>query len=125
MRPPRCDFRAIQGQPAQRERDTFVGLDAREKIGGIVFDKGKRYASPPLLTRMVSLGCFGRKSGKGFYDDSGEKRSPCRWCNRRIGWMMTKGAAGCGALLFACNVRCSSRTVLAWHSAAQGPPPPH
>lgn len=48
----------------------FVGLDTLDKIGGIMFDeyKEKRYASPPLLKRMVSLGYFGRKSGKGFYD---------------------------------------------------------
>ncbi|HEX5521216.1 MAG TPA: 3-hydroxybutyryl-CoA dehydrogenase [Longimicrobiaceae bacterium] len=48
----------------------FVGNDTLDKIGGIMFDeyKEKRYASPPLLKRMVSLGYFGRKSGRGFYD---------------------------------------------------------
>ena len=56
----------------------FVGLDTLDKIGGIMFDeyKEKRYASPPLLKRMVSLGYFGRKSGKGFYEYSGEKPVP-------------------------------------------------
>lgn len=51
----------------------FVGLDTLDKIGDIMFKeyKEKRYASPPLLKRMVSLGYFGRKSGKGFYDYSG------------------------------------------------------
>jgi len=53
----------------------FVGLDTLDKIGDIMFKeyKEKRYASPPLLKRMISLGYFGRKTGKGFYDYSGEK----------------------------------------------------
>lgn len=52
----------------------FVGLDTLDKIGDIMYGEyhEKRYASPPLLRRMVSLGYFGRKSGKGFYDYSGE-----------------------------------------------------
>jgi 3-hydroxybutyryl-CoA dehydrogenase len=56
----------------------FVGLDTLDKIGGIMFEeyKEKRYTSPPLLRRMVSLGYFGRKSGKGFYDYSGDEPKP-------------------------------------------------
>ncbi len=48
----------------------FVGIDTLDRIGAIMFDeyREKRYASPPLLKRMVSLGYFGRKAGKGFYD---------------------------------------------------------
>ncbi len=50
----------------------FVGIDTLDKIGGIMFEeyREKRYASPPLLKRMVSFGYFGRKSGQGFYDYS-------------------------------------------------------
>jgi 3-hydroxybutyryl-CoA dehydrogenase len=50
----------------------FVGLDTLDRIGDIMYNeyKEKRYASPPLLRRMVSLGYMGRKSGKGFYDYS-------------------------------------------------------
>ena len=56
----------------------FVGLDTLDKIGDIMFNeyKEKRYASPPLLKRMVSLGYYGRKSGKGFYDYSGDEPRP-------------------------------------------------
>jgi 3-hydroxybutyryl-CoA dehydrogenase len=56
----------------------FVGLDTLDKIGDIMFReyKEKRYASPPLLKRMVSLGYFGRKSGKGFYDYSQDPPRP-------------------------------------------------
>jgi 3-hydroxybutyryl-CoA dehydrogenase len=56
----------------------FVGLDTLDKIGDIMFAeyKEKRYASPPLLKRMVSLGYFGRKSGKGFYDYAQDPPKP-------------------------------------------------
>jgi 3-hydroxybutyryl-CoA dehydrogenase len=35
-----------------------------------------RYAPPPLLKRIVSLGRFGVKSGQGFYDWSGPTPVP-------------------------------------------------
>lgn len=56
----------------------FVGNDTLDKIGDIMFDeyKEKRYASPPLLKRMVSMGYYGRKSGKGFYDYSQDPARP-------------------------------------------------
>lgn len=56
----------------------FVGLDTLDKIGGIMFDeyREKRYASPPLLKRMISLGYYGRKSGRGFYDYGGAEPRP-------------------------------------------------
>jgi len=48
----------------------FVGIDTTYYIAEIMFKeyREKRYAPPPLLKRMVSMGYFGRKSGKGFYD---------------------------------------------------------
>lgn len=50
----------------------FVGLDTTYYISQIMFDeyKEKRFASPPLLKRMVLAGWHGRKSGRGFYDYS-------------------------------------------------------
>jgi 3-hydroxybutyryl-CoA dehydrogenase len=48
----------------------FVGNDTTYYIANIMFDefKEKRFASPPLLKRMVLSGWNGRKSGRGFYD---------------------------------------------------------
>lgn len=50
----------------------FVGLDTTHYIANIMFDefKEKRFASPPLLKRMVLAGWNGRKAGRGFYDYS-------------------------------------------------------
>jgi 3-hydroxybutyryl-CoA dehydrogenase len=48
----------------------FVGLDTTYYISQIMFEEfhEKRFASPPLLKRMVLAGWNGRKSGRGFYD---------------------------------------------------------
>jgi 3-hydroxybutyryl-CoA dehydrogenase len=48
----------------------FVGLDTTHYIANVMFDefKEKRFASPPLLKRMVLAGWNGRKAGRGFYD---------------------------------------------------------
>ena len=56
----------------------FVGLDTLFYIAEIMFEeyREKRFAPPPLLRRMVSMGYLGRKSGKGFYDYAGEKPVP-------------------------------------------------
>jgi 3-hydroxybutyryl-CoA dehydrogenase len=48
----------------------FVGLDTTYYISQIMFDEfhERRFASPPLLKRMVLAGWNGRKAGRGFYD---------------------------------------------------------
>jgi 3-hydroxybutyryl-CoA dehydrogenase len=50
----------------------FVGLDTTFYIANIMFDefRERRFASPPLLKRMVLAGWNGRKAGRGFYDYS-------------------------------------------------------
>jgi len=48
----------------------FVGLDTTYYITHVMYDefKERRFASPPLLKRMMMAGWYGRKSGRGFYD---------------------------------------------------------
>ena len=57
----------------------FVGLDTTYYITHVMYDefKEQRFASPPLLKRLVMAGWYGRKSGKGFYDyaDAGNPKA--------------------------------------------------
>jgi 3-hydroxybutyryl-CoA dehydrogenase len=52
----------------------FVGLDTLGSICDVLFDefRERRFARPPTLRKMLSAGWYGRKSGRGFYDYSGE-----------------------------------------------------
>jgi 3-hydroxybutyryl-CoA dehydrogenase len=52
----------------------FVGLDTLGSICDVLFDefRERRFAQPPTLRKMLSAGWHGTKSGKGFYDYSGE-----------------------------------------------------
>ena len=56
----------------------FVGLDTIGAVCDVLFDefRERRFARPPLLRKMLSAGWYGRKSGMGFYDYSGEGPVP-------------------------------------------------
>ena len=52
----------------------FVGLDTLGSICDVLFDefRERRFARPPDAAQDARAGWFGRKSGMGFYDYSGE-----------------------------------------------------
>ena len=56
----------------------FVGLDTTHSAAEVMFDeyREKRFAPPPTLRKMVVAGYLGRKTGRGFYDYSGEQPVP-------------------------------------------------
>lgn len=53
----------------------FVGLDTLGSICDVMFDefRERRFAQPPTLRKMLAAGWYGKKSGMGFYDYSGEE----------------------------------------------------
>ena len=53
----------------------FVGLDTLGSICDVMWDefRERRFAKPPTLRKMLAAGWYGKKSGLGFYDYSGDK----------------------------------------------------
>ncbi len=56
----------------------FVGLDTLASIANVMHEAygEERFAAPRTLEKLVSAGNYGRKSGHGFYDYSGERPTP-------------------------------------------------
>jgi 3-hydroxybutyryl-CoA dehydrogenase len=53
----------------------FVGLDTLGAICEVMYDefRERRFAKPPILRKMLAAGWYGRKSGRGFYEYSGDE----------------------------------------------------
>lgn len=61
----------------------MIGLDILVTAGNKMFEEyhDQKYAPPPLLKRLVDVGDFGIKSGRGFYQYTGmEKKEPRQFC---------------------------------------------
>ena len=56
----------------------FVGLDTLASIADVMHEAygEERFAPPSTLTKLVEAGHYGRKSGRGFYEYSGEQPTP-------------------------------------------------
>ncbi|HLM30454.1 MAG TPA: 3-hydroxybutyryl-CoA dehydrogenase [Solirubrobacterales bacterium] len=56
----------------------FVGLDTLASIADVMVEAygEDRFAQPETMRKLVGAGHYGRKSGRGFYDYSGEKPVP-------------------------------------------------
>lgn len=62
------------------ELGDFIGLDTCLSIMQVLYDglADSKYRPCPLLVKYVEAGWLGRKTGRGFYDYSGDKPQPTR-----------------------------------------------
>ena len=62
------------------ELGDFIGLDTVLAIMNVLYDglADSKYRPCPLLVKYVEAGWLGRKTGRGFYDYSGDKPIPTR-----------------------------------------------
>jgi 3-hydroxybutyryl-CoA dehydrogenase len=72
-------FRLGAGHPmGPLTLNDFVGLETLSRAAEGMYDEYRdaRFATPPLLRKMIAAGWFGKKTGLGFYDWSGPEPVP-------------------------------------------------
>lgn len=72
-------FRLGAGHPmGPLTLNDFVGLETLSRAAEGMYDEYRdvRFATPPLLRKMIAAGWYGKKTGLGFYDWSGERPVP-------------------------------------------------